>query len=210
MHPLDIKTGRLLFTPVLRSTGERLHLEVDYTVFSRSKASGYHGNVQDLQSEKWYAVYGKECDIPGCNCDAWVEEVTPPSCTDVLQEWCSIYDGMTDEKIEEIEKAILQRDSKPVLMYLEQTGECVPVQWEGRTADDRPVSICGTHHTLSVRMGPIRASIDDAIRADEVIHLEHEEADILSSLEMVCLLSNVFDFSQLKKIVTIGSDSQTP
>lgn len=27
--PLDLKTGRLVFTPVLRSTGERLRLEVD-------------------------------------------------------------------------------------------------------------------------------------------------------------------------------------
>jgi hypothetical protein len=25
-HPLDLKTGRLVFTPVLRSTGERLNL----------------------------------------------------------------------------------------------------------------------------------------------------------------------------------------
>jgi hypothetical protein len=63
-HPLDPKTGRVMFTPVLRSSGERLELEVEYASFPRSS--------------KWYAVYGKECDIPGCNCDAWVEEIPAP------------------------------------------------------------------------------------------------------------------------------------
>ena len=75
-HPLDLETGRAIFTPVLRATGERLDLEVDYASFPRSKALGFHGQTQDLKSGKWYAVYGKECDIPGCNCDAWVEEIT--------------------------------------------------------------------------------------------------------------------------------------
>jgi hypothetical protein len=28
-HSLDLKTGRLVFTPVLRATGKRLDLEVD-------------------------------------------------------------------------------------------------------------------------------------------------------------------------------------
>ena len=202
-HPLDLKTGRLLFTPVLRSTGQRLDLEVDYNLFPRSKALGHHGNVQDLKSGKWYSISGKECDIPGCNCDAWVEEITPPSSVDVLQEWCNIYEGLTDEEIEEIEKAILQRgETKPTLIYLEQTCEFTPAQWEGRTADDRPVYIRGRHEVLSVRMGPIRGSIDDAVRGEEIMRLEHEEADVLSSLEMVCLLSNVFDFSKLKKIIS--------
>ena len=77
-HPLDVKTGRLAFTPVLRETGERLDLEVDYESFPHSKASGFHGDTQDLKTGKWYAVYGKECDIPGCHCDAWVEEILPP------------------------------------------------------------------------------------------------------------------------------------
>ena len=77
-HPLNLKTGRLAFTPVLRSTGERLDLEVDYESFPRSKAPGFHGNTQDLKTGRWYAVYGKECDITGCNCDAWVEEIPDP------------------------------------------------------------------------------------------------------------------------------------
>lgn len=65
--PLDLKTGRLVFTPVLRSTGERLDLEVDYFTFPHSKAPGFHGNTQDLKTGRWYAVYGKDCDIPGCH-----------------------------------------------------------------------------------------------------------------------------------------------
>ena len=52
-----------------------MDLEVDYATFPRSKAPGFQGNTQDLKTGKWYAVYGKECDIPGCHCDAWVEEL---------------------------------------------------------------------------------------------------------------------------------------
>ena len=77
-HPLDLKTGRLIFTPVLRSTGQRLDLVVDYMTFPRSDAPGFHGRSQDLRTGQWYAVYGKECDILGCNCDAWVEEIQAP------------------------------------------------------------------------------------------------------------------------------------
>jgi hypothetical protein len=77
--PLDLKTGRLVFTPVLRSTGQRLDLEVDYFTFPHSKAPGFHGNTRDLKTGQWYAVYGKDCDIPGCHCDAWVEEIPDPS-----------------------------------------------------------------------------------------------------------------------------------
>jgi hypothetical protein len=69
-HPFDPKTGRAIFTPVLKATGQRLELEVAYASFPKTKAPGYHGTVQDLQTGKWYAVYGKECSIPGCNCDA--------------------------------------------------------------------------------------------------------------------------------------------
>ena len=76
--PFDLKTGRLAFSPVLRSTGERLSLEVDHDSFPHSKAPGFHGVTQDLKSGQWYAVYGKECDIPKCNCDAWVEPIEPP------------------------------------------------------------------------------------------------------------------------------------
>ena len=77
-QPFDPKTGRAVFTPVLRATGERLDLEVDYASFPKSNLLGFHGQTQDLKSGKWYAVYGKECDIPGCNCDAWVEEIPAP------------------------------------------------------------------------------------------------------------------------------------
>jgi hypothetical protein len=77
-HPVNLKTGRAIFTPVLRATGERLNLEVDYVSFPRSNVLGFQGNTQDLKSGTWYAVYGKECDIPGCNCDAWVDEIESP------------------------------------------------------------------------------------------------------------------------------------
>jgi len=76
--PLDFETGRLVFTPVLRATGKRLDLVVDYYSFCSSKEPGYHGTVQDLDTGKWFAVHGKECSIPGCNCDAWVDEVEGP------------------------------------------------------------------------------------------------------------------------------------
>ena len=41
--PLDFKTGRLVFTPVLRSTGERLHLEVDYASFPFRRRQAFTG-----------------------------------------------------------------------------------------------------------------------------------------------------------------------
>src|SRR5437773_1289821 len=85
-HPLNLQTGVLLFTPVLRATGARLHLDVPYESFPASKALGYHGCVRDLRTGKWYAVYGKECSIPGCQCDAWVDEIAPPvDCMDPSQ-----------------------------------------------------------------------------------------------------------------------------
>lgn len=49
---------------------------------SKWKAPGFHGNTQDLKTGRWFAVYGKDCDIPGCHCDAWIEEIPdPPSGT---------------------------------------------------------------------------------------------------------------------------------
>ena len=39
--PLDLKTGRLVFTPVLRSTGERLDLEVDYNALDSAATAFY-------------------------------------------------------------------------------------------------------------------------------------------------------------------------
>jgi hypothetical protein len=77
-NPLDLKTGRLVFTPVLQATGERLDLEVDYASFPQSRKLGFHGITQDLNTGKWYAVWGKECGLPGCCCDAWVVEIPAP------------------------------------------------------------------------------------------------------------------------------------
>jgi hypothetical protein len=55
-----------------------LDLVVDCKSFPSSGGLGFHGNTQDLKTGKWYAVYGKECDLPGCCCDAWVEEIPAP------------------------------------------------------------------------------------------------------------------------------------
>ena len=70
-HPEEARTEPRPpeYLPISRSS------ETLYATFPRSKALGYHGQTQDLKSSKWYAVYGKECDILGCNCDAWVEEI---------------------------------------------------------------------------------------------------------------------------------------
>lgn len=85
-HPFDPKTGTAAFTPVLKATGRRLNLRVDYVTFPKTKAPGYHGTVQDLKSGTWYAVYGKPCSIPGCHCDAWAEEVDGPAMRAALSE----------------------------------------------------------------------------------------------------------------------------
>ena len=44
-HPFGLKTGRAVFMPVLRSTGQRLDLEVDHASFPRSSTLGYHGQL---------------------------------------------------------------------------------------------------------------------------------------------------------------------
>jgi hypothetical protein len=91
--PLDLKTGRLAFAPVLRAMGERLDLVVDHAMFPYSKAPGFHGYTRDLNTGKWYAVYGKECDLPGCHCDAWVEEISPEEANPASAEGPSPIEG---------------------------------------------------------------------------------------------------------------------
>jgi hypothetical protein len=39
---------------------------------------GFHGHTQDLKAGKWYAVSGKDHGLPGCHCDAWVDEIPAP------------------------------------------------------------------------------------------------------------------------------------
>ncbi len=70
-HPVDPVRGTIVFSPVLKATGERLDLLADYGSFPQSNAPGYHGIVRDVKSGKRYAVYGKPCDL-ACHCDAWV------------------------------------------------------------------------------------------------------------------------------------------
>ena len=62
-----------LFTPVLKTTGERLIMRVkglDQIQWGR----GYHGIVKDELTGKQYKVYGKACGL-NCYCDAYAVEV---------------------------------------------------------------------------------------------------------------------------------------
>ena len=204
-HPLNLKTGRCVFTPVLRSTGKRLNLEVDYSTFPKIKTLGYHGTVQDVKSGKWYAVFGKECDLPGCKCDAWVVEVDSMLPSGKLPEWCNVYEGMDDNAIARIEKVILRRAAmtrfvRPILRELAQTCQFVPAQWEGKTVDDRPVYIRGRHGILSARIGPAAGSLHDAIQGEELTCIPREDADFIESEQLESILPDALDFSQLKTI----------
>ena len=69
-----------------------------------------------------------------------------------------------------------------------------------RTADHRPVYIRAKHGVVSARIGPIDGSISDAVRGEELLRIAHEEADTLSSEDILLLLANTFDFSQLKSV----------
>ncbi len=78
--PLNFETGMVQFMPVDRRTGERLSLEIVYRTFPRNLE--YHGVIIDPATRRRYRVLGKECSVPGCNCDAWVEELNDASMPD--------------------------------------------------------------------------------------------------------------------------------
>ena len=65
-----------VFTPVLRSTGERI--EIENPVFSEGfgpeRGLGRKGTVTDPKTGKTYRISGKACGL-GCQCDAWAVEV---------------------------------------------------------------------------------------------------------------------------------------
>ena len=90
--------------------------------------------------------------------------------------------------------------SRPVVANLTQTCEFAPGQWDGRTVDGRPISIRGRNRVLSARIGPVGGSISDAVRGEELVRIEHEEADVLFSEDILCLLADILDYSQVKCI----------
>jgi hypothetical protein len=64
------------YTPVLKSTGERI--EIPNPEFSQGfnmKSKQKKGIVTDLDTGKKYAITGKSCGL-GCYCDAFAEEIT--------------------------------------------------------------------------------------------------------------------------------------
>ena len=90
--------------------------------------------------------------------------------------------------------------SRLVVLSLQQTCDFCPAQWKERTADDHPVYIKGRHGILSVRIGPAGGSEWDAVHGEELIRIPLEEADVLSSDDILSLLDNL-DFTQLEKIM---------
>lgn len=124
---------------------------------------------------------------------------TPPLPKQNPPEWWNVYKGLTDAEIDQLDRAIQRSGYKPAILQLEQTCECAPAQWEGRTTDDRPIYIRGRHQILSARIGPTHGSIIDTVQGEEVIRIQRADAEVLSTLDMVCQLCNVIDFSKLVK-----------
>jgi len=67
-----------LYTPVLKSTGERLKLQVKWIEETEYKdmrvARAYKGIIED-ESGKRYKIYGKSCNLSNCACDAYAVEI---------------------------------------------------------------------------------------------------------------------------------------
>jgi len=78
--PLDFETGLCDFSPVDRGTRKRLDFKIVYRTFPNG--DGYHGIVLHPDTKVRYRVLGKECDIKGCHCDAWVEKIDDDSFPD--------------------------------------------------------------------------------------------------------------------------------
>lgn len=63
-----------LFTPRLKSTGERVVMRVKNQPAQR-RGPGFHGLIRDELTGKLYKVYGASCGLDHCYCDALVVEV---------------------------------------------------------------------------------------------------------------------------------------
>jgi hypothetical protein len=64
-----------LFTPMLKDTDQRLRLDISAadlaTVTRERRVDAFYGAVTALGTGQRYLIYGKECGLPGCQCDAW-------------------------------------------------------------------------------------------------------------------------------------------
>lgn len=66
------------FTPIDRQTYERLELRIAKQNIPRGRR--WQRFVIDLNTGKRYRAWSKSCGLPGCLCDAFVEELkTPPA-----------------------------------------------------------------------------------------------------------------------------------
>lgn len=79
-----------------------------------------------------------------------------------------------------------------VITNLEKITDVCPTQWYARTLDDRPVYIRFRHGELSVNVGPIDGSIDDAIKTPnwylDQVASDHEDA---IEIDDVCRLTGI-------------------
>lgn len=69
----------MLFTPRHAATNLRLHMNISDKDADRvngfGRGEGYHGIATDIATGQRWHVFGANCGIPGCKCDAVVYEV---------------------------------------------------------------------------------------------------------------------------------------
>jgi len=69
--------------------------------------------------------------------------------------------------------------------------EYLPAQWYARTLDDRPVYIRFKYGRLSVNVGPVGGSIDEAVRSprwyDAIVADDHDDL----TFDEVCRLAGI-------------------
>ena len=81
-----------MFTPVDRRTGTRLNLRIHKRDIPRGHR--WQRTVHELDTGKTYRAWGKSCGVPGCYCDAYVEELSPEP--EAEPTWCRCVAGFDD------------------------------------------------------------------------------------------------------------------
>lgn len=72
--------GTRIFTPVHKRTGVRLRIPVrSDTQIPRGRR--WQTVIRDVRTGQLYRAWNKSCGLPGCMCDAYVEE-----CSDRIQQ----------------------------------------------------------------------------------------------------------------------------
>lgn len=68
----------MIYTPVLKKSGDRLYISSprfsEGFDFSRGMVGDFKGQVTDLDTGKTYDVFGKPCNLGGCECDSYAVE----------------------------------------------------------------------------------------------------------------------------------------